>query len=76
MAAAHTVAGATPEMPPRKRPRVADLPLSSSKRESIDALLHTFKKKGEFDQLRRKAYAQFDQGVRQCHVFSCHESSI
>lgn len=47
----------------RKKPKVSELPLSSAKRASIDGLLHTFKKKGEFDALRKKTYAQFEQGV-------------
>ncbi|CAD0046226.1 unnamed protein product [Aureobasidium pullulans] len=45
----------------RKRPRVADLPLSQSKRGSIDSLLLTFKKKGQFDDLRKNTFAQFNQ---------------
>ncbi|KEQ90935.1 hypothetical protein AUEXF2481DRAFT_526595 [Aureobasidium subglaciale EXF-2481] len=63
-AAANTTAGAQADLPMRKRPRVSDLPLSSSKRASIDSLLHTFKKKGQFDDLRKNTFAQFDQGVR------------
>ncbi|GAB7357203.1 hypothetical protein MBLNU459_g8188t1 [Dothideomycetes sp. NU459] len=50
-------------LPPRKKPKVSELPLSSAKRSSIDSLLHTFKKKGEFDALRKKTYAQFEQGA-------------
>lgn len=50
--------------PIRKRPKVSELPLSSAKRTTIDGLLHVFKKKGEFDGLRKKVYAQFEAGVR------------
>ncbi|KAG9911505.1 hypothetical protein KCV05_g14215, partial [Aureobasidium melanogenum] len=61
-AAADTTAGAQSDMPRRKPPRISDLPLSSSKRASIDSLLHTFKKKGQFDDLRKNTFAQFDHG--------------
>jgi hypothetical protein len=62
-AAADTSAGVQADLPRRKPPRVSDLPLSSSKRASIDSLLHTFKKKGQFDELRKNTFAQFDHGV-------------
>jgi hypothetical protein len=65
-AAADTSAGAQADLPRRKPPRVSDLPLSSSKRASIDSLLHTFKKKGQFDELRKNTFAQFDHGVCSC----------
>ncbi len=66
MAAAETVNGVNALngiSVPRKRLRLSDLPLTQVQRSAIDGLLHTFKKKGEFDVLRKKAYAQFDQGV-------------
>jgi hypothetical protein len=62
-AAAESTAGAQADLLRRKPPRVSDLPLSSSKRASIDSLLHTFKKKGQFDELRKNTFAQFDHGV-------------
>ncbi|KAK5005378.1 hypothetical protein LTR28_007785, partial [Elasticomyces elasticus] len=46
---------------PRKKPKLSDLPIRGSKRSAIEGLLHTFKKKGEFDALRKKVYAQYDQ---------------
>ena len=49
--------------PPRKRLKLSDLPLTQAKRSAIDGLLHTFKKKGEFDTLRKRTYAQFEEGV-------------
>lgn len=49
--------------PFRKKPKLSELPLSSAKRSTIDGLLHGFKKRGEFDGLRKKIYAQFEQGV-------------
>lgn len=63
MAAVDTVMNGLDDGPVRKKPKVSELPLSSAKRASIDGLLHRFKKKGEFDALRKKTYAQFEQGV-------------
>ncbi|KAG8631747.1 hypothetical protein KVT40_000887 [Elsinoe batatas] len=48
--------------PVRKKPRISELPISSAKRSSVEGLLHIFKKKGEFDSLRKKIYAQFESG--------------
>lgn len=45
---------------PRKRFKATDLPLSSTQRSAIDGLLHTFKKSGEFDAIRKNVYSQFD----------------
>jgi hypothetical protein len=58
-------AGPPPEKPPPPRPnfKPQDLPLSQSKRSTIDGLVHTFKKKGEFDTMRKQVYAQFDSSV-------------
>ncbi|KAI9816766.1 MAG: hypothetical protein M1827_001411 [Pycnora praestabilis] len=43
----------------RKRFKTSELPLSTQKRLAIDGLLHTFKKSGEFDQARKKVWAEF-----------------
>lgn len=51
-------------LPPRKKPKVSELPLSSAKRTSIDSLLHTFKKKGAFDDVRKKTWAQWEEGSK------------
>ncbi|PNS19257.1 Set1 complex component shg1 [Sphaceloma murrayae] len=48
--------------PLRKKPKISELPISSAKRSSVEGLLHVFKKKGEFDSLRKKVYAQFEAG--------------
>ena len=64
MAAVDAVMSGTDDGPIRRKPKISELPLSSAKRASIDGLLHVFKKKGEFDALRKKTYAQFEQGVR------------
>ena len=50
--------------PQRKRFKTSELPLTSGQRSSIDALLHTFKKKGGFDVLRKKVWAGFNDDVR------------
>nr|POF13813.1 hypothetical protein CFP56_02837 [Quercus suber] len=52
------------ELPARKKPKVAELPLSSTQRASIDSMLHTFKKKGEFDALRKKTYQQYSESAQ------------
>lgn len=50
-------------LPQRKRLKASDLPLTSAQRSSIDNLLHTIKKKGAFDALRKKVWSQFDESV-------------
>jgi len=52
------------DLPPRKKPKVSDLPLSSAQRDSIDGMLHTFKRKGEFDALRKKAFQQYNESAQ------------
>lgn len=51
-------------LPPRKKPKVSELPLSSTQRSSIDGMLHTFKKKGEFDGLRKKTFQQYNESAQ------------
>lgn len=51
------------ELPPRKKPKISELPLSSAQRSSIDGMLHTFKKKGEFDSLRKKTFQQYNESA-------------
>lgn len=60
--------------PLRKKPKLSELPLSSAKRSTIDGLLHGFKKKGEFDGLRKRIYAQFEQGV--CLSSADHQATL
>ncbi|KAL8696578.1 MAG: hypothetical protein Q9224_002721 [Gallowayella concinna] len=45
---------------PRKRFKASELPLSATQRSTIDGLLHTIKKNGEYDTLRKTVYAQFE----------------
>lgn len=52
------------DLPPRKKPKVSELPLSSAQRASIDGMLHTFKKKGEFDALRKKTFQQYNESAQ------------
>ncbi|KAK4692162.1 hypothetical protein P7C71_g4989, partial [Lecanoromycetidae sp. Uapishka_2] len=65
MAAIDTVAGKhqleESTLPPRKRFKTTELPLNSAQRSSIDGLLHTFKKKGEYDALRKQVWSQFEE---------------
>ena len=49
--------------PPRKKFKTSELPLNSSQRGVIDGLLHTLKKKGEFDSVRKQVWSRFEAGV-------------
>ena len=48
-----------PVLPTWKRFKTSELPLNSAQRSSIDGLLHTIKKKGEYDTLRKRVWSQF-----------------
>jgi hypothetical protein len=54
----------------RKRIKLSDLPITSSQRKDIDGLLQTFKKKGDFDKLRKQIFSEFTSSVRANMVFS------
>ena len=47
----------------RKKVKISDLPINATQRNAIDGLLHSYKKKGEFDKLRKEIYNQFAQSV-------------
>jgi hypothetical protein len=47
----------------RKKMKLLDLPISSTQRSNMEAMLFTLKKKGDFDDIRKKVYKQFDEGV-------------
>ena len=49
----------------RKKMKLLDLPITSTQRSTIDSMLHTLKKKGEFDDIRKKLLKQFEEGVSQ-----------
>lgn len=52
-----------PEIAPRKKFKVSELPLSSSQKAAIDGLVHTIKKKGFYDTLRKQVWAQYTESV-------------
>jgi hypothetical protein len=47
----------------RKKFKAEDLPLSATQHAAIDKLLHSFKKKGGFDSIRKLIWAEFNDGV-------------
>jgi hypothetical protein len=47
----------------RKKFKAEDLPLSAAQHAAIDKLLHSFKKKGGFDSIRKQLWADFNEGV-------------
>ena len=49
---------------PRKRFKTSELPLTSTQRSTVDSLIHTIKKKGEYDALRKLVWAQYIESVR------------
>lgn len=46
-----------------KRFKTAELPLTSAQRSTIDGLLHTIKKKGEYDAFRKRVWSRFAESV-------------
>ncbi|EEP78521.1 predicted protein [Uncinocarpus reesii 1704] len=44
----------------RKKFKTSELPISSAQRAAIDSLLYSFKKKGGFDAIRKKIWAEFN----------------
>ena len=62
-------------LPARKKLKTSDLPLKSDQRASIDNLLNTIKRNGEFDVLRKKVWAQFVESVRATLLSTCYQSS-
>ncbi|KAJ5795757.1 uncharacterized protein N7518_004297 [Penicillium psychrosexuale] len=46
----------------RKKFKTDDLPLSAAQHAVIDKLLHSFKKKGGFDSVRKQIWAEFNDG--------------
>lgn len=51
------------EFLPRKRFKTSELPFNASQKSTIDGLLHTIKKKGEYDSLRKTVWSQFEESV-------------
>lgn len=52
-----------PEFFPRKRFKTSELPINATQKSTIDGLLHTIKKKGEYDSLRKNVWSQFEESV-------------
>ena len=48
---------------PQKKLKLSDLPISQTKRSAIDGLVNTFRKKGEYDAMRKTLFAQFETNV-------------
>ena len=44
--------------------KASDLPLSSATRFAIDGLAQSFKKKGGYDDIRKRAWEKFEASVR------------
>lgn len=57
------------EQPPRKKFKVSDLPLTSGQRAAIDGLVHTIKKKGLYDTVRKQVWAQYTESVSESRTF-------
>ena len=51
------------DLPPRKRFKTSELPINATQKSTIDGLLHTIKKKGEYDSLRKTVWSQFEESV-------------
>jgi len=47
---------------PRKKFKASELPVTQQQRSAVDGLLHSFKKGGQFDVIRKSAFAQFESG--------------
>lgn len=48
----------------RKKFKTEELPLTNAQHDTIGELLVSFKKKGGFDDIRRKVWSEFHDGVR------------
>lgn len=46
-----------------KKPKLSELPIDQAKKSAIDGLVHNFRKKGEFDNVRTTLRAQFEASV-------------
>ncbi len=55
----------------RKKLRPSELPLSQAKRSAIDSLVHTFRKKGQYDSIRKELMAQYVASVCKTYFDGC-----
>ena len=46
-----------------KKFKASDLPLTSATRSAIEGLAHSFKKKGDYDEIRKQVWKQFEESV-------------
>lgn len=60
----------------RKRFKISELPLSSAQRSTIEGLLHTIKKKGEYDALRKQVWSQYVESVSAEGIIVCELSQM
>lgn len=60
----------------RKKFKAEDLPISAAQHAAIDKLLHSFKKKGGFDSIRKQIWAEFNDGVGHSLVKALHFVTI
>lgn len=60
----------------RKRFKISELPINSAQRSTIEGLLHTIKKKGEYDALRKKVWSQYVESVSAEGIIVCELSQM
>lgn len=53
----------------RKKVKIRELPTTAAQNAAIDALVQTFRKKGEFDAIRSVVRSQFESGVSDKYLF-------
>jgi len=54
----------------RKKIKIRELPTTQAQNAAIDALVQTFRKKGEFDAIRSVVRSQFESGVSELPSFA------
>lgn len=59
------------EFEPAKKFKTSELPLNSTQRSAVDSLVHTIKKKGIYDTLRKQVWAQYAASVGISEVAHC-----
>lgn len=47
----------------RKKPKIKELPTTQAQNAAIEGLVQTFRKKGQFDAIRKIVRSQFESGV-------------
>jgi hypothetical protein len=61
--ATETTSMATATVLPVRKYKASDLPLPSATRAAIDSLVHSFKKKGDYDAIRKQVWGRFEATV-------------